>query len=152
LQFHDALAFSHAQATWHRQFRTPWQTIQLALHSIHHNALLSFISIHTVLDLSLCLFILLLLVLCFVGPWKFSRDYQAYAIYAAAIFMMVISFPTIGDVPLAAYSRYMLEIFPVFIVLAAIGQRRQANLYYLILSLPLLSFLLLQFLTGRWTV
>jgi len=65
---------------------------------------------------------------------------------------MVISFPTIGVVPLAAYSRYMLEVFPAFMLLAAIGKKRQPNLYYLTLSLTLLSFLLLQFLTGRWMV
>jgi Gpi18-like mannosyltransferase len=151
-QFHDALAFSHAQSTWHRQLGAPWQPFILALHYIHHNALLSFISIHTVLDLSACVFILLLLTLCFVGPWKFSRDHLAYAIYAAGIYIMVISFPTIGTVPLAAYSRYMLEVFPAFIVLAAIGKKRQPNLYYLTLSLTLLSFLLLQFITGGWMV
>jgi Gpi18-like mannosyltransferase len=151
-QFHDALAFSHAESTWHRQLRAPWQSFMLVLHVIHHNALLSFTSIHTVLDLSACLFILLLLTLCFVGPWKFSRDHRVYGIYAAGIYIMVVSFPTIGVVPLAAYSRYMLEVFPAFIVLAAIGKKRQPNLYYLTLSLTLLSFLLLQFLTGRWTV
>jgi Gpi18-like mannosyltransferase len=151
-QFHDALAFSHAQSTWNRQLRAPWQPFILALHYIHHNALLSFISIHTVLDLSASVFILLLLVLCFVGLWKFSRDHLVYAIYAVGIYIMVISFPTIGIVPLAAYSRYMLEVFPAFIVLAAIGKKRQPNLYYLTLSLTLLSFLLLQFLTGRWIV
>ena len=151
-QIHDALAFSHAQLTWHRQLRSPWQTLLLALHYIHHSGVLSFISIHTVLDLSACLFILFLLILCFVGPWKFSRDHLAYAIYAVGIFILLISFPTIDIVPLASYSRFMLEVFPAFIVLAAIGQRRQPNLYYLVLSLTLLSFLLLQFLTGRWVV
>jgi len=151
-QFHDALAFSHAQSTWHRQLLAPWQSFILALHVIHHNALLSFTSIHTVLDLSACLFVLLLLTLCFVGPWKFSTDRLVYGIYAVGMYIMVVSFPTIGVVPLAAYFRYMLEVFPVFIVLAVIGKKRQPKLYYLSLSITLLSLLLLHFLTGRWTV
>jgi hypothetical protein len=37
-------------------------------------------------------------------------------------------------------------------VLAAIGKKQQFNLYYLTLSGAILSFMLLQFLTGGWIV
>jgi Gpi18-like mannosyltransferase len=151
-QFHDALAFSHAESTWNRRFQVPWYAFLEALHQIRHNHILSFTSIHNVLDLSACLFILVLLVLCWVGPWKFSREQRAYSLYAAGLYIWFLLFPTLGSAPLASYSRYMLEVFPAFIVLAAIGRKRQPNLYYLTLSVTLLSFLLLQFLTGHWTV
>ncbi len=151
-QFQDALAFLHAQSTWHRQLQAPWQAFFDALSLIRQNKILSFVSIHNVLDLSACLFILILLVLCFVGPWKFSRDHWVYSIYAVGIYLLFQVFPGTGTVPLASYSRFMLEVFPAFIVLAAIGKKRHLNLYYLTVSLTLLSFLLLQFLTGRWIV
>jgi len=152
LHFHDALAFAHAQSTWHRQLQPPWQPLLNALTVISQTKMLSFTSIHNVLDLSACLFILILLILCFVGPWKFSRDHLAYAIYAAVIYLLFLISAGTGILPLASFSRFMLEVFPAFIVLSALGRKRNANLYYLTLSLTLLSFLLLQFLTGRWTV
>ncbi len=152
IHFHDALAFSHAQSTWHRQFQAPWQAFLDVLNVISQNKILSFVSIHNVLDLSACLFILILLVLCFVGPWKFSRDHWAYSIYAVGIFLLFLVSAGTGTLPLASYSRFMLEVFPAFIVLAAIGRKHQLNLYYLTISLTLLSFFLLQFLTGRWIV
>lgn len=152
LKFHDALSFSHAQSVWNRQLQAPWQAFIYALRQIRHNSILSFISIHNVLDLSACLFILMLLGFCFVGPWKFSRDRWAYSIFAVGIYIWFLLYPTMGIVPLAAYSRYVLEVFPAFIILAAIGKKRQPDLYYLVVSLTLLSFLLLQFLTGRWIV
>jgi Gpi18-like mannosyltransferase len=151
-QFHDALAFSHAQSLWNRRLQVPWYAFLEALHQIQLNRLLSFISIHNVLDLSACLFIFVLLVLCWVGPWKFSREQRAYSIYAAGLYGWFLLFPTLGNTPLVSYSRFMLEVFPAFIVLAAIGRKRQPNLYYLTLSVSLLSFLLLQFLTGHWMV
>jgi len=46
----------------------------------------------------------------------------------------------------------MLEVFPAFITLAAIGKNRQFNFYYLAIALTLLSFMLLQFLTGHWII
>jgi Gpi18-like mannosyltransferase len=152
LQFHDALAFSHAETLWNRRLQVPWYAFLEALHQIQLNRLLSFISIHNVLDLSACLFIFVLLVLSWVGPWKFSREQRAYSLYAAGLYGWLLLFPTLGNTPLASYSRYMLEVFPAFIVLAAIGRKRQPNLYYLTLSVTLLSFLLLLFLTGHWMV
>jgi hypothetical protein len=105
-----------------------------------------------VLDLSITLFILILLILSFIGPWKFSIDQWSYNIYAVSLYIVFLILPTKGIVPLSSYSRFMLEIFPAFIVLAAIGKKRQFHLYYLTISLTLLSFMLLQFLTGGWIV
>ena len=151
-RFHDLLSFSHALVYWDRHLHGPWHGLIDSFMIILHRGMLSFDSIHNVLDLSVCLFILALLVLCFVGPWKFPRAYRVYGFYAALIYIFFLLFPTDGGAPLASYSRYMLEVFPVFIVLAALGKRQLFNLYYLVLSVSLLSFMLLQFLTGHWIV
>jgi hypothetical protein len=105
-----------------------------------------------VIYLSTCLFILALVILAFIGPWKFSDTQRVYGLYAALIYLFSLIFPISSGVPLGAFSRYMLEVFPAFIVLAAIGKKQQVNLYYLLLSIPLLTFLLLQFLTGHWVI
>ncbi|HVB24022.1 MAG TPA: glycosyltransferase family 39 protein [Ktedonobacteraceae bacterium] len=152
LVFHDPLAFSHAQETWQRQLTAPWQVFLEAYHIIRHQPILTFESIHTAMDLSAMLLILATLVLSFVGPWKFAREHWSYAFYAVAIYLVVILVPEGGGLPLSSISRFMLEIVPAFIVLAAIGQRRNFNMYYLAISLPLLAFMLLQWLTGGWIV
>lgn len=152
LTFHDFLAFSHAQAVWLRQPSPPWLVFWEAYEIIKHNPILSFISIHTVIDLSATLFILVILVLAFVGPWKLSKEHWSYALYAVAIYLFVVIVPEAGRYPLSSLARFMIEIFPVYVVLAAMGQKRNFNLYYLAICLPLLTFLLLQWLTGGWIV
>jgi len=151
-RFHDLLAFSHAQAVWNRSMHGPWHGLIDSAVIILHRGVLSFDSMHNVLDLSACLLVLALVMLAFVGPWKFPRQYLAYGFYAVLIYLFSLIFPTNGSVPLAAFSRYMLEVFPAFIVLAAIGKKQQWNLYILMLSVSLLSFMLLQFLTGHWII
>lgn len=152
VRFHDLLAFSHAQSVWNRSMHGPWHGLINAAVIMLHRAVLSFDAIHNMIDLSLSLFILALVMLAFIGPWKFSGAYRVYGLYAALIYLFSLIFPINGGVPLGAFSRYMLEVFPAFIVLAAIGKKQQVNLYYLMLSIPLLTFLLLQFLTGRWVI
>src|SRR5260221_3703590 len=151
-RFHDLLSFSHALVYWDRHLHGPWHGLIDSFMIILHRGMLSFDSIHNVLDLSACLFILALLVLCFVGPWKFPRAYRVYGFYAALIYIFFLLFPTDGGAPLASYSRYMLEVFPLFIVLALLGKSQLFNRYYLVFSVSLLSFMLLQFLTGHWIV
>ncbi len=45
-------------------------------------------------------------------------------------------------------SRYLLVVFPVFVVLALLGRHRRPHYSWLILSLMLLGFLLFAFLSG----
>ncbi len=153
-KFHDPFSFSHAQVIWGRHLHAPWRGLINSYMVILNRPVLSFDSIHNVLDLSACLFILALVVLCFVGPWKLPRAYWVYGFYAVLIYIFSLIFPTDGNasLPLAAFSRYMLEVFPAFMMLAAIGKKQSFNLYYLVLSVSILSFMLLQFLIGRWII
>jgi hypothetical protein len=68
------------------------------------------------------------------------------------MYLFFLLFPVAGGFPLAALSRYVLELFPVFIVLATMGKGQQFNLYYLTFSGSILVFMLLQFLTGYWII
>src|SRR6266700_2507196 len=153
IRFHDALAFSHAQqSSWLRDIHGPWHGMLDSLLLILHRNVLTFDSIHNVIDLSAGLFMLILVVLCFVGPWRFPREMWAYALYAAISYLFILLFPVAGGFPLSALSRYVLEVFPAFLVLATMGKARHFHLYYLTLAATLLVFLLLQFLTGYWII
>ncbi len=156
LRFHDVLAFSHAEKiAWNRELRVPWYGLSGAITTIAQYGLkgaLSFSSIHNMIDLSAELFILALVILGFVGPWKFSKGLRVYALYAAAFYLFSILFPLTGKVPLGALSRFLLEVFPAFITLALLLKKEHSTLYYTILSVGLLAFLTLQFLTGHWII
>jgi len=151
-KFHDLLAFSHAQVIWGRRLTTPWQGFNDAFTVISKHGVLTFDAIHNVMDVSAGLFMLVLLVLCFVGPWKFSRDRLVYGFYGVVFYLFLIVFPSASEFPFQSLSRLVIELFPAFIVLAALGKRPTFNLYYLTISTSLLAFMLLQFLMGRWIV
>jgi len=151
-KFHDLLAFSHAQADWDRQLTAPWQGFIDAFTVISKHELLTFDSIHNVIDVSAGLFMLVILVLGFVSPWKFDRDRLVYGLYGGVFYLCLILFPSASEFPFQSLSRLVIELFPAFIVLAAMGKRPTFNLYYLTISVSLLAFMLLQFLMGRWIV
>ncbi|MDQ6660526.1 MAG: glycosyltransferase family 39 protein [Chloroflexota bacterium] len=151
-RFHDPLAFSHAETFWKRSLHGPWDGLGHAVAIIATEGIVSFNGIHNAIDLSAGLLMLVLTVLCFVGPWKFPRSLLVYGIYAVVIYLMVTSFPSAIPRQIQSLSRYVLELFPAFIVLARIGKNKQGHLYYLMLSTVLLAFLLLQFLTKHWVV
>ena len=155
-RFHDVLAFSHAEKiAWNRELRVPWYGLSGAITTITEYGLkgaLSFSSIHNMLDLSAELFMLALVTLSFVGPWKFPKELRVYALYGAAFYLFSILFPLTGKVPLGALSRFLLEVFPVFVTLALVLKKEHTTMYYTILSVGLLTFLTLQFLTGHWII
>ena len=152
LRFHNPLLFLQVEAGWRRYLRFPWHGIKEALLSLFNSkAILSFLFIRNILDLIPVLLILAVLVLSFCGPWRFSRSQWSYGIFAVAIFLFSISFPIDHFAyPLASTTRYLLAVFPAFIILAAIGKNRTFNLLYISISVPILFFFLTQFITGYW--
>jgi Gpi18-like mannosyltransferase len=154
LQFHNPLLFLQAQAHWGRFLRPPWYGIEGAILSLFNSkAIFSFLFLRNMLDLIPVFFVLTILVLSFLGPWRFSRLQWSYGIFAIAVFLFSVSFPMDHfTIPLAATTRYLLAIFPAFIIIAAIGKNRSFNLLYISISGALLFFFLTQFLTGYWVI
>lgn len=152
LRFHNPLAFSSAQSVWERHLRPPlfgfWSSVKI----IAHRPILQFDSIHNIIDLGAGLVILILVVLAFVGPWKFRRQTMAYALYGLMAFLFVVLFPSASTFPLQSQMRLVMETFPAFIVLAAMGKEQRLHLTYVVLASGLTVFFLLQFLTGFWMV
>lgn len=154
-RFHDLLAFSHAQAHWNHLFEPPWYGIIGSITAINESGgLIGFQAIRNLLDLVPDLMMLVLIVLIFVGPLKFPRSLWSYGIYAAVVYVFLQLFPVGGTglFPLQSVGRYLLELFPAFIILAAFSKYRMFNINYLVISGALLFFLLTQFLTGHWVL
>jgi len=73
----------------------------------------------------------------------------AYTAFAAPQLLLISGHERMAS-PLAASSRYMLTLFPIFVLLALLGRDRRLHYSYLIVSLLLLGFLLYAFLSGYW--
>ncbi len=154
-RFGDFLIFLRVQSGWYRHFELPWYGMEEAFKaSIASPGLLSFQGIHMTMQLGIDLFILVLLVLGLVGPWRFPRSQWSYLVYGFALYIFLNSVPVIGGstppYTLKSMIRFMLEIFPAFIVLAKIGKSRFVHMNYLMIAGSLFFFLLTQFLIGRW--
>lgn len=155
LRFHDPLAFSHAQADWNRSMHGPWHGIIISVKSIvTSDGFLSFQSLRNLTDLLPVLFVLTLIALSFIGPWRLPYKQWSYGLYAVALLTLFLIFPNGGTglFPLESTSRFMLEVFPAFLILAKLGKYRMVNLNYAFVAGALFFFLLTQFLTGHWVL
>lgn len=154
-RFHDFLAFSHAQATWFRYFDWPWVGFAVSFKAIRSSTgLFSFQSLRNLTDLLPDLFILALIVLSFIGPLRLPKRLWAYGIYAAGLYLFFTLLPMGGTglFPLQSTSRFMLEIFPAFVILSGVRKDSIIGLGYLLVAGAALYFLLTQFLTGHWVL
>lgn len=150
LRYNDPLAFIHAHRAWARSMSFPWSGIARSIKTIYHSGFLSFLSLRTMIDLGLDLLVLAMIVLGFFGPWKLPKTMWSYGIYAAILYLYFHLFPKGGVYPLESMSRFLLEIFPAFIILARISKFRTLHMSYCMVGGALLFFLLTQYLTNHW--
>src|SRR6266704_1706809 len=155
-RFNDPLEFSHAETYWNHALHVPWYAMLKSAWVIYrHGGFLNFYVLRNLTDLLPDLLFLALIVGTFIGPWRFSRNLWSYCFYAVALYILFQLFPVGGTglFPLQSVSRYLLEVFPAFIVLAGVGiKSRTFNMSYLTVSGAVLFFLLSQFLTGHWVL
>jgi len=154
-RFGDFLIFSRVQSVWFRHLELPWYGIQEAIKAVSSSSgLLSFQGLHNTMQVSADLLIFGLLLLGLFGPWRFPRSQWSYLIYGFALYLFLNSVPVIGGATppytLKSMIRFLLEIFPAFIVLAKIGKSRFVHLNYLMIAGSIFFFLCIQFLTGHW--
>jgi uncharacterized protein YggT (Ycf19 family) len=157
-RFGDPLAFSNAQVHWREGLSPPWVGPIIALKSIKNLSPYTFAIPHDIIELTALGLFLLLMILCFVGPERLKRNQWTFVLFGALALIYALIFPGspspngIPYDPLPSMQRFVLEIFPCFILLACYGRRLWFHQSYLMLSLPMLAFLVFQFITGHWTI
>ncbi len=151
--YHNALAFESAQAYWRYGFNAPWAGTAQQFHNIFTLPPYTFFTAHDIIDVTALLFALVLLILCFVGPARFSTSQWSMPLFCLLALLLPLCFPGHGYDPLQSTQRFVLEAFAAFIVLARFGRRYAwVDRWYVTLALPMLAFFTLQFLLGYWTV
>ncbi len=154
----DPLAFSHAQAQWRTGLNFPWVAPLRGLKFLLQHSIFTFTAAHIMIDLTALGLFIVLIGLCFFGPVRLERHQWTFALFGILALLFAISFPAIpvpGGLlydPIPSTQRFVLEIFVGFIILARLGRRPRFHIAYLLLALPLLAFLTLIFMTGRWLV
>lgn len=143
----DPLAFLHAQAHWHRVTYFPLQMYWLGFQGILEEkgpfgitrALVEFLSV------------VLMGFVCFMSWLRAIHIPMSYILLGTVTYGFFLS-SSAGWI-LTSESRYMLEIFPFFIIFADMLKRHwQITLTYIIASLPIQLLLMAWFSMGYWVV
>ncbi|GAC1399329.1 MAG: hypothetical protein NVS4B12_06820 [Ktedonobacteraceae bacterium] len=145
----NPLAFATVQIHWARQLSWPWQGIWQALFELFWNQPFgSFFEVHTLLDLSATLVFILLTV---VGAHLLRKS---YTLWAALLLLFTSLSPTLGQHDaLISNQRFVLELFPCFITLAAVGVKYPRLHQAMTIVFPsLLATLSLIFVMNLWMV
>lgn len=160
VEFGDPLSTMAAQDAWNRGFHGPlsavwfaaqdaWQQAgNLARNGIEWGSILTYgsptyWSARLIGELTWVLFAAVAL----VGVLR--RLPPAYGLYAAAGLAIPLTYPDPAN-PLASFSRYLLVLFPLYMWLAAVTDRRSRYLAVLAVSVIGLVFQAFQLANGRW--
>ncbi|GHO44013.1 hypothetical protein KSX_21760 [Ktedonospora formicarum] len=155
----DPLAFSHAQVDWRTGLVIPGMALYQSIEQIIIHYPLSFSTPHVLIDFGFFMGCAALFFLAIFSHDRFARDqwpllvFWGFALLYAILWPGVPGLPGQGYDPMPSTQRFVLEIFMAFIMLARLSIRHpRLHLSYVLLALPFLAVLTLQFLLGYWTV
>ena len=138
--FGDPLKFMHAQALWDRERDWPWIGIYQTVKILHTTPNIFANDVRNLMDLGSVLVVITMLVLGFVGPWRYRRDQWFLPLFGMASILFVICFPSadvINRVPLLSAGRLVLEAFPAFMVAGRIGRNQNFDRGYCFIAILL---------------
>ena len=147
--FQNPIAFVTVQNHWDRHITWPWVGIWTALRElIVIQPFGSFFEVHLLLDLTATVSFIALAIL----GWRRLRT--SYSIWIGLLLLYMLISPAIAqhDV-LVSNQRFVLEMFPAFITLAALGVKYPRLHLALLIAFPFLqATLAVLFVLNRWMV
>jgi Gpi18-like mannosyltransferase len=149
LTFGSPLTFAVVQNHWGRVTAWPWAGLFNALVELFHvQPFGSFIEAHLLLDMAATLGFITLAVLC----WRKLR--LSYALWISLLVLYMLTSPALNQHDtLQSTQRFVLEMFPGFIVLAALSVRHPRLHYACLLAFPFLQAIMAAlFVMNRWMV
>jgi Gpi18-like mannosyltransferase len=147
--FQNPIAFVIVQSHWDRHITWPWVGIWTALRELSWiQPFGSFFEVHLLLDLTATVSFIALAIL----GWRRLRT--SYSIWIGLLLFYMLISPAIAqhDV-LVSNQRFVLEMFPAFITLAALGVKYPRLHLGLLIAFPFLqATLAVLFVLNRWMV
>ncbi len=147
--FGNPFAFASVQIYWARHLSLPWIGIWLALVDIFWATPFgSFYEVHTLIDLTATVGFIVLAVM---GWRRLPTSYNLWLVILL-VFMLISPATTQHDA-LQSNQRFVLEMFPAFITLAALGIKHHRLHQALIIVFPTLQAVFaMLFVLNRWMV
>jgi hypothetical protein len=140
----NPLIFGTQEKTvWDRQLTPPWITLLMAVQAIFQSPSPLYLLLNIV---DLVVVGLSLLTLGF--GWKHLSWH--YRLFALTLVTFILSFPVHTVEPLMSQSRYMLSIFPIFIILAIWSKRNTIYRTYMVLAPSFLVINIVLFIANIW--
>jgi Gpi18-like mannosyltransferase len=145
----NPIAFVTVQSHWARQLAWPWQGIGASLYQLFWGQPFgSFNEVHIILDLGATMSFIVLAVL---GWRKLRTSYNLW--FGMLLIYSLLSPALVRLDALQSNQRFVLEMFPAFIILAALGVKHPRLHQALLLAFPtLLATLSVLFILNRWMV
>jgi hypothetical protein len=140
----DPLAFLHVQRHWGRTLAPPWSALHHALLSLPHQGD-SVLVLRGAIDLGAVLLIAALIV---YGVYRERRMPVGDTLYSSALWLLAICAPSVWW-PLLSDARFMLVVFPCFVLLAREARRPWLNVLVLAVFGVLLLLLAEYFVSGN---
>jgi len=135
----NPLYFMQVQDNWNRHLAWPWVSIMNTVHEIAKNPLASAGSVNHMIELAFTFVFLALMVAAF-------RTLRlSYSLYFAASLLVPMSTASLMSMP-----RFVLVIFPAFMLLALWGRNPVVNSAIVALSLPLLGLFTVLYADWYW--
>jgi Gpi18-like mannosyltransferase len=134
----DPLFFAHAQSHWQRHPAWPWASVARSFHAIVAS---SDAPTRTVQTIELA-FTSLAIALVVYGSRILPRSFTAYAACSLIVPLLTGS--------LMSTQRFVLALFPAFVVLGVLGRKPEVDLVVRAISLPFLGAFTLLFAAGYW--
>ena len=147
--FGNPLAFAAVQSHWGRVTALPWTGIVNALIGLFYvQPFGSFIEAHLLLDMAATFGFIALAVI----SWRKLRP--SYALWISLLVLYMLISPALNQHDmLQSTQRFVLEMFPGFIVLAALGSKHPRLHYACMLAFPFLQAIMAAlFVLNRWMV
>ncbi|MDQ2818016.1 MAG: hypothetical protein M3T49_07405 [Candidatus Eremiobacteraeota bacterium] len=135
----DPLYFMKIQDNWHRHLAPPWESVTNTLRQLFGQPLSSSFAVNLSIELAFTAAFLALLVAAF------STLRPSYAWYFAASLLMPMCTASLMSMP-----RFVLVIFPAFMLLALWGRKPAVNSAIVSLSLPILGLFTVLFADWYW--
>ena len=82
--------------------------------------------------------------------WGWKRLPLQYSLYALAVILFSLSFPLATIHPLTSQQRYMIVLFPLFVIFAFWGANSRFHQFYMSIGPPLLAVTTILFVSHYW--
>jgi len=135
----DPLFFLKIQDNWNRHLAPPWVSIVNTIKEIQNNPLASGGTVNHIIELVFTLAFLILVIVAF------KKLRLSYALYFAASLLMPMCTASLMSMP-----RFVLVMFPAFMLMAVWGRNPVVNSAIVSLSLPLLGLFTVLFADWYW--